>query len=478
MPLAPVYARVLPGECGPGRRRLSLRRQVVEAPVPGPVLRARPGIAFLLHGRQGRWTRAERLPSAEQEAWPGVASPAEAELQAAPVVEVQLGQWLDVGLWSQDPAGHAVELAVTKRRGSPEPLLSYAGWPLVTLLDARVLLRQWQAAGVTWLVLLPDQVPEQPSSAGQRYLWHRRTTMRSEEPSSAPEPSRRIHLVPVEPPRARELPFVPPPLPSPPPQVAPPPRRAPDADPPVRAYRIDRLDWLDDEVRFTKSTGRSASAHAPGARAVFEPLKVALARRIRSRVTVQAEPSEEGGWTYRADLPEELLACFASARRGQAIALQRRSSAPRALRTVLRRILDQEDVDPAQILEVEELVPPSRHATLSHLFELRDPQVEVRIHGATALSFTLPARGGLHAPVVVEHLDEGNATYIFRPPGPQATAALEATVSAGEPWRMDLRGDPGAQRALGYVGRILHTEAEGLDGWKRSLAQLLDEPGG
>lgn len=144
-------------------------------------------------------------------------------------------------------------------------------------------------------------------------------------------------------------------------------------------------------------------------------------------------------------------------------------------RAILREL--GEEPDGAGVLTIPELGLDRRGEAFARLFRLRDPSREVQIQPNEAMLVPVPATDGGPVFWVWELVEEGNATYLFRPRTQAMAAHLFEWLGAPQMSRRELLESGELREKVGFVARVIHREVdEPLDAWWERLCAALGRP--
>ena len=117
--------------------------------------------------------------------------------------------------------------------------------------------------------------------------------------------------------------------------------------------------------------------------------------------------------------------------------------------------------DAIGLFDIEEFALQSRKEAFRHLYDSRLTSEPVRIlpkHGFVVALVTPATTGGTW--YAWETVDSKNATYLFRPQGPEAVTGMLAWTAVLGVKRMDMLEDPVQRAALGFMRRVIHRPGE------------------
>ncbi len=139
------------------------------------------------------------------------------------------------------------------------------------------------------------------------------------------------------------------------------------------------------------------------------------------------------------------------------------------------RGLDRDVDDINGVLLIAELGFNRRHDAFAKLFRLRDESREVQIQPNQAMLIPVQATDGGPDWLVWELVEEGNATYLFRPKSEESRVHLFTWLGDTETMsRRALLDSEELQSKVGFTDRVIHRGIEEtLDSWWGKLGKAL-----
>lgn len=409
-------------------RLLSYRAEEREEQVPGSLAWAPQGTPVLLRGRPYEWRGVLRAIFTRWKDPPSVEA-----LRAGRVATVRVSP-RDVrgGQCSADALGRACELGDHESDAhGAVGVVSYAGWRLEDLPATEVDAIVTVVGAQVYYVIPSRSVPEV---------------------LVAPEPSGRPVAV------GGAVVKAPPP---------PPAERPLDVTVP-----LERVHFLDGSLTvFIEDVGPLQIAE-PRSRHEFEAIKPDLKKHLPAGVRVTG--TLRRGGRHRVAIADlgALDEIFRVARRTEYLQRISRERRWMGAREVLREL--GEEPEGAGVLTIPELGLDRRGEAFARLFRLRDPSREVQIQPNEAMLVPVPATDGGPAFWVWEMVEEGNATYLFRPRTQAMAAHLFEWLGAPQMSRRELLESGELREKVGFVARVIHREVdEPLDAWWERLCAAL-----
>jgi hypothetical protein len=349
------------------------------------------------------------------------------------------------GTWTVDPSGLPCELGRFGQR-LEGVVMNFSGWRLQDIQHLEV--EVYAVVVGTWEVLLiaPDAV-----QVG---------TLKT-NPPPPPEPPRRQQSVWLGPASqrvvlAKPIPADPPPKPAP----------ASDLGTHRLQFRLVELTFQEGSLCFS-ALGRRFEHPTAISRAVFEPLKAAVARDVPFvRATVLVESGSHR--VLSVDGLEDLERLFKRVRFNGWQTGVLATPGMQDLEEVLESMPTETPDRFQELCSLEAFGMSSRAWALRELYGIRDQSRATGILPGKSLLFPVRATDAGATWFVWETFDNDRATYVFRPKDEVTLSRLTDWLSA-DGRREVLLGSDALQQELGYVRRVFHRHE---DWWSRVRVAL------
>ncbi|MFO0757040.1 MAG: hypothetical protein U0359_11150 [Byssovorax sp.] len=413
------------------RRRLSYRGQEHDEVVPSRVQTLPAGTPVLLVGAPGRWERGFAVGLTRWDKQPSVEALRAGRLRTERLRldDVQRG-----GVWSSDAEGRACELAeYESREHGRAGVISYAGWRITDLVGRSAEAVVTKAGDRIYYVIPSRAVPA--------------------ELIARAEPTRGL--------------------------VAPPP--APAGIPAEWVVPFDDLDLLDGALRVRTPDGQVLCISEPRSRGEYSAVKDILKRYFPNGIRVGG--TRYGGlWRdVRVRDLDALGRIFKEAPPATYLREIVKDGGWHRAGEIARRLAGPEGAPPADdlLLTLSELGFDRRRDAFARIFKLRDEQREVLVQPNRAMLIPVRAADGGPGFWVWELVEEGNATYLFRPRDRAMESHLLDWLRDPHMRRQDLLDSKDLQTRVGFARRVIHREAdEPLDSWWARLCEALQATSG
>jgi len=254
-------------------------------------------------------------------------------------------------------------------------------------------------------------------------------------------------------------------------------RPSPEPDSPFRqARRWVDLEFSDGSVA-TLVGNRRAVVQTALARSVYQAILPELQERLPDGVIVHGLFEARGAITARIDGLEALADIFAAVQYERFIRKVSQSDEWQDADEVLAARPGSSG-DPVDLLSVPELGFDKRPEAFRRLFASRDPAELIRFVSRRSIVVPLPSADGGPRWYAWETVEDGHATYLFRPASQQALDDMLAWTQAPESKRSDLLRPSALQAQLAYVRRVLHHDDDEhrLGRWWSQLCAVVGLP--
>ncbi len=446
-----LLARLGPAT-GPGEREVIARKVREPQPVGPDLLALSVGDVVLLEGTSPPWARGSRVVLTR---WPDRLPDVEAiwATRAGRRREV-LGPLVPTrGHWVLDDRGVACEVGRGRTDGPVAVVLNYAGWRMGDFLNEPVDVEVCPTeAGMVWIVTpqaVPTPLADTPTPPRRMPPAAVAVDLSSWPGGGYSEGAVNSGSQPVVYSRY-ELPA---------------------ATPFSKTLKFVDLDFTDGAVSFDVDDRRVVLVSDP-AREVYNNLRDILDEELGGGVRAVGEVHPDGSATGEVRGLERLAQVFERAMFKQFV---RQSVAAMtwldAGDLASRRPGGRGDRDPADLLDIDAFGFGPRADAFRRLFAHRDHTERVSVLPARALVIPLPACDGGPRWYAWETVEDGRATYLFRPADVGTRDRMLTWTQAPGSKRRELLDDKELQAELGFVRSVAHHD-EGDEQLGRWWARL------